>query len=507
MNQRFRSSGVDLPLFSLPGDYGIGARGKEAKRFIDFLSDSGFSYWSRLPLNPTSFGDSPYSCYATIGLNHFFIDLDDLLEKDLLKKRDRNGIDFGHDPRKIDYRKIYESRIKLLKIAYSRFCRGGRDYQRGYISFRRKSQFNDYASYRVLKEINKDSSWKDFKDGYNTYSSAKLKAVRRNYPGQVDFYLWTQYIFLRQWDELKKYAASKGISIIGERPRYANYDSVDVFRHPKCFKLDSSLSRKEVCGYPPDVFHERGQSWGNPQFDFDHLKRHNFSFFKTRLDFLLSLYDYVRLDHFRGYFETYTLKPESKDGREGEWIKYPDKDRVDHFVSSPERIIAEDVDCCTEDRQETIDRLCLKDRRVLERSLRGEKLSRNRPENYSYSTIAYSSTHDCKPLLGFLKEATGERKKKILSTIKQRCHHFGIVLPDQPSDKDRANALLEVNLASISSLSRIPRQDLLFQGNESRINVPGTVGGNWTYRITKDDLSEEFSQRLYLRNKKFGRCD
>ena len=243
MNQRFRSSGVDLPLFSLPGEYGIGSIGTEAKEFVDFLAKSGFSYWSRLPLNPTSFGDSPYSCYATIGLNHYFIDFNDLRDKGLLKRRDRANIDFGSDPRKIDYEKIYKSRIKLLKIAYNRFIRGKGDYQRGYISFLRKNQFTDYACYRVLKEINKDCAWKDFKDGYNEYTSAKLKAVRRNHPQKVDFYLWTQYIFLRQWEELKKYANSQGISIIGERSRYANYDSVDVYRHHNCFELNDELGK------------------------------------------------------------------------------------------------------------------------------------------------------------------------------------------------------------------------------------------------------------------------
>lgn len=507
MNQRFRSSGIDLPLFSLPGEYGIGSLGKEAKEFIDFLSKSGFSYWSRLPLNPTSFGDSPYSCYATIGLNHYFIDLNDLLEKDLLKKRDRGNIDFGSDPRKIDYEKIYKSRIRLLKIAYNRFTRGRGDYQRGYISFLRKNQFTDYACYRVLKEINHDHAWKDFKDGYNEYTSAKLKAVRRNYPHDVDFYLWTQYIFLRQWEELKKYANSKGISIIGERPRYANYDSVDVYRHHRCFKLNEGLARDEICGYPPDVFHNKGQAWGYPLYDFSHLKRHDYSFFKTRLDFLSSLYDYVRLDHFRGYFESYVLKEGSKDGRNGIWIRYPQADRISKFVTAPERIIAEDVDCCTKDRQEAIDSLNLKDIRVLEMAFEGNNLERNRPMNYTYSTISYSSTHDCRPLKGYLDDLEGEEKQKAKDKISSLCRHFGVAYPNKEDEKDYVRALLELNLASISSVAIQSRQDLLYQGNESRINTPGTVGNNWQYRITKDDLSDEFSQTLFCRNKKYGRCD
>ena len=507
MNQRFRSSGVDLPLFSLPGEYGIGSIGTEAKEFVDFLAKSGFSYWSRLPLNPTSFGDSPYSCYATIGLNHYFIDFNDLRDKGLLKRRDRANIDFGSDPRKIDYEKIYKSRIELLKIAYNRFTRGKGDYQRGYISFLRKNQFTDYACYRVLKEINKDCAWKDFKDGYNEYTSAKLKAVRRNHPQKVDFYLWTQYIFLRQWEELKKYANSQGVSIIGERSRYANYDSVDVYRHHSCFELNDELGRDSVCGYPPDIFHDKGQAWGNPIYDFAHLERHNYGFFKTRLDFLSTLYDYVRLDHFRGYFETYVLKNGSVDGRNGTWVKYPKKDRIIKFVSHPERIIAEDVDGCTKDRQDTIDALNLKDRRVLEIALEGKNLNRNRPQNYSYSTISYSSTHDCKPLKGFLDNLDEKELIETEKSIASLSRHFGVTYTSTRTRKDDVKALLELNLASISSIAIQSRQDLLCQGNESRINTPGTVGNNWQYRITKEDLSDEFSSYLYQMNKKYGRCD
>ena len=201
------------------------------------------------------------------------------------------------------------------------------------------------------------------------------------------------------------------------------------------------------------------------------------------------------------------MKNGSVDGRNGTWVKYPKKDRIIKFVSHPERIIAEDVDGCTKDRQDTIDALNLKDRRVLEIALEGKNLNRNRPQNYSYSTISYSSTHDCKPLKGFLDNLDEKELIETEKTIASLSRHFGVTYTSTRTRKDDVKALLELNLASISSIAIQSRQDLLCQGNESRINTPGTVGNNWQYRITKEDLSDEFSSYLYQMNKKYGRCD
>lgn len=506
MQNKHRSSGVALPIFSLPSDYGIGEIGNNAKHFIDFLSDAGFSYWRILPLGPTSFGDSPFQCFASKALNHYFIDIDDLLERDLLKKRDIGAVDWGSDPRSIDYEKIYENRTRVLKAAYRRFKKGQGDYQRGYTSFLRKHEFVDYACFMVLKDINGGKPWNQFSGSHKEYSTELFKQIKHDYKDDVEFYEWTQYIFLHQWSQLKSYANSKGISIIGEMPMYVSYDSIDVYKHHRNFLLNDAQGMDYVAGYPPDIFYSAGQVWGNPLYDFDYMKRNNYRFLRERLNFFLSIYDYVTLDHFRGYLENFMIPKGMENGLNGLWVDVPEKDCISKIITDKDRVIAEDVDYRGREIENLLENIHVKDMRVVEFGFPRESSNFNQPVNYPFTCFSYTSTHDCQPLRAYLDNLNEDDRKQAVEQINASCRRFGVPENDLLDTKGLVSSLLELNLASLSTVAIQAMQDILFQGNEARINAPSTVGRNWRYRITKEDLSPERAKYLRELNRKYGRC-
>lgn len=505
MQAKHRSSGIALPIFSLPGEFGIGSIGKGAKRFINFLSDAGFSYWRILPLGPTSFGDSPFQCFASKALNHYFIDIEDLLEKDLLKRRDIGVVDWGSDPRTIDYQRIYGNRVRILKAAYHRFKKGQGDYQRGYTSFLRKHEFIDYACFMVLKDLHNGKPWNQFSGSYQEYSTDLFRQIKHDYRDDVEFYEWTQYIFLHQWAQLKSYANTKGISIIGEMPMYISYDSIDVYKHHRNFLLNAAQGMDYVAGYPPDIFHSSGQVWGTPLYDYDYLKRNDYRFLRERLNFFLSLYDYVTLDHFRGYLENFMIPKGSTNGLDGLWMPVPEKDCIRKIATDLERVIAEDVDYRGGEMAKLLDSHHIKDMRVIEFGFPRDSSNINQPSNYSFSCFSYSSTHDCQPLRGYLDGLSAEERRQSVSQINTACRRFGVEEREPADTKGLVESLLELNLASLSTVAIQAMQDILFQGNESRINTPSTVGTNWRYRITDGDLSPERAKHLRELNRRYGR--
>ena len=505
MTDKLRTSGVFLPIFSLPGDYGIGCISRGAKEFIDFLSEAGFTYWVVLPLCPTGYENSPFQSFSSRALNHFFIDFDDLMDNGLLKKKDFSDINWGDDERKIDYEKIYLNKTKVLKIAYHRFLKGNGNYQRGYTTFLRKNRFLDYACFMVLKELNNGKAWNQFEDSYREYSKEAFQKFRHEHKEEVEFYIWTQYIFLRQWNNLLDYAHEKGVKIIGDMPMHVSYDSIDVYKHHRNFLLTNLDEMKYVAGYPPDVFFSKGQVWGTPLYDFDYLKRSDYRLFKDRLNFAYELYDMVILDHFRGYLENYHLPKDSKDGLLGRWEKEDGMSVVSSFISDKKRVIAEDVDFHSDEMKEVLSNLHIKDERVIEFGYPREMGNYNQPINYNYSNVSFSSTHDCKPLRAYLKGLSDPDKILFEQQINKDCRHFGVKEVKRDDIDGQIEALLELNLASLSSIAIQSMNDILHLGDEARINKPSTVGNNWTFRITKEDISSTNARHLFALNKRYGR--
>ena len=415
-------------------------------------------------------------------------------------------IDWGDDPKKIDYHKIYQNKVNVLKIAFRRFKKGIGEYQRGYTTFLRKNRFLDWACFMVLKEQNGGKAWNQFELVYREYSSERFQKFRHEYKDDVEFYLWTQYIFLRQWNELREYAHSKGVKIIGDMPMHVSYDSIDVYKHHRNFLLTNSGEMKYVAGYPPDVFYSKGQVWGTPLYDFDYLRRSDYRLFRDRLNFAYDLFDIIILDHFRGYLENYVLPVDSKDGLQGRWEKEDGLSVIKTIIQDNKRVIAENVDFHSDELNEVLQNSHIKDERVIEFGYPREMGNYNQPINYNYNNISFSSTHDCKPLKAYLESLSESDKRLAENQINKDCRHFGVREVTREDVKGQVEALLELNLASLSSIAIQSMNDLLFLGEESRINKPSTVGDNWTFRIQKEDISNANAKHLHALNKRYGRC-
>lgn len=505
----YKSSGVSLPIFSLPDKYGIGTIGHGAKKFIDFLAEAGFSYWSILPLMPTGYLDSPYSSIASRALNPFFIDLEDLIDKGLLVQKDLNNIDWGEDSRRVNYGKIYSNRIVVLKKAFKRFKKGKGEYQHGYISFLRQAKFLDYACFASLKEANKDVSWSDYHYPYNEYSIKTFREIKRDHIDEVEFRMWTQFIFLRQWEDMVKYAHAKNIQIIGEMPMYVSYDSIDVYKHHKNFKLNRNCKMENVAGYPKDVFFEKGQVWGSPLYDFEYMKKTNFKFFLNRLKFNQNLYDIVMISSFRTIFEYYSLTVNSKDGLSGTWNEGPGKELLDALSIDGSKLIAEDVGYHSEELDKVLEEYQIPDMKVMEFAFLPNKnnpdsMRLNNPDNLYYPCYSFSTTHDCNTLVGYFDSLNEEEKKQALKEMNRLCHNYGVESAKEDSC-DMARATLDLNLASPCKVAIQSMNDILLKDEKSRINVPSFANYNWRYRITEEDLDKNLAKELYNKNRKYGR--
>ena len=295
-----RTSGVLMPISSLPSPYGIGTMGKDAKKFVDFLEKGGQKYWQILPICPTSYGDSPYQSFSSFAGNPYFIDLDYLCKDKLLTQKECESYDWGKSAKKVDYGIMYINRYDLLKKAFARFKKNIPD---DYSTFCKKEAewLDEYTLFMALKDANDGHAWSQWDEQLKVRNEKAIKEAKEKYADDIEFYKMLQYLFFKQWKALKKYANEKGIEIIGDVPIYVAMDSADVWANPKQFYLDKELNPIEVAGCPPDAFSEDGQLWGNPLFRWDVMKKDNYSWWTKRIKAMASLYDIVRIDHFRGF--------------------------------------------------------------------------------------------------------------------------------------------------------------------------------------------------------------
>lgn len=468
-----REMGVLLPLFSLPSPYGIGTMGEEAHRFVDKLSMWGVRWWQLLPLGPTSYGDSPYQSFSSFAGNPYFIDLDYLVKDALIDKENADDIYWGDNPEYIDYSALYIGREKVLRIAYLNGYE--RDLSEVEI-FRLENGYwlEDYALFMALKKHFDMKSWLEWpdekirrreKDSIFYYSSL-LK-------DDINYYVYIQYLFYKEWNELKEYALKKNVSILGDIPIYTALDSSDVWAFPELFQLDEDLRPRMVSGVPPDYFNADGQLWGNPLYGWDKMKEDDYKWWKRRLRGSARLFDMIRLDHFRGLESYYAIPYGDKNARNGVWKKGPGKDFIATINSSLKDVsfIAEDLGYLTEEVIELLKESKWPGMKLLEFAF-----SKNEGESYAISdipvnSVSYTGTHDNETLKGWVENLDNETLEIVLKTI-------GV-----ERREDIAERLLELTLSSPSFLSVIPIPDLLHKGNEARINTPGTLGGNWKWRL------------------------
>lgn len=452
-----RSSGILLPVFSLPSKYGIGDFGREAYNFIDFLEKAGQSYWQILPLGPTGFGDSPYQSFSTFAGNPYFIDLDGLVAEGLLLSSELEAVNWGTDPEKVDYGVLYQEREKVLKKAFQRFEAAGMA----------KDDFLEFCQAN-----------KDWLEDYG------------NFMGEKQYHRFVQFVFFDQWEKLRNYAHIKGIKIIGDLPIYISMDSSDAKAAAKWLKLDDKNQPAWVAGVPPDYFAEKGQLWGNPIYDWSRMKRDGYSWWMKRLEAAASMFDALRLDHFRG-FESYWQVPYGRtDAIGGEWVKGPGW----HFLKRVKKnfpgleIIAEDLGILSPEVHKLLEKTGYPGMKVLQFAFASGANNEHLPHNHVKNSVVYTGTHDNNTIKGWLDEDASLEEKEFLAK------YFGMGALN--GNEKWSRSLIKGAMASVANLCVIPIQDYLDLASDARINTPSTVGGNWQWRLNKSQLTDQLAEEI-----------
>ncbi|MBU5483276.1 4-alpha-glucanotransferase [Clostridium sp. MSJ-11] len=489
-----RSSGILMHITSLPSPYGIGTFGKEAYDFVDFLEKSGQKYWQILPIGPTGYGDSPYQSYSAFAGNPYLIDLPLLTEMGLLKDEDYENIDFGEDCTKVDYNKIFKNKMPILKKAFKN-SKG--KYENEIKRFREENKLwiEDYVLYMSIKEKFSLKPWQEWDEEIKLRDEEVLKKYKEELKEEIDYWMFLQYIFFKQWMELKNYANHKGIKIIGDIPIYVATDSADTWANSEVFVLDENKNPTVVSGCPPDAFSPTGQLWGNPIYRWDYLDKTGYAWWIERIKASSKIYDITRIDHFRG-FESYWEVPAKEDTAiNGKWVKGPGMklfNKIKEELGEIE-IIAEDLGFLT---KEVIDfRIAsgYPGMKILEFAFDTREESDYLPHNYDKNCVVYTGTHDNDTVNGWL-ENTNEKDVefaiKYLKLTKEEGYNWGFI---------------RGALSSVANLAVIQMQDYLGLSTEARMNVPSTIGGNWQWRVKTEDLTEGLVKNIYDITKLYGR--
>lgn len=489
-----RGNGVIMPIFSLPSNYGIGTFGKKAFDFVDFLSEAGVKYWQILPLGPTSYGDSPYQSFSSFAGNPYFVDLDMLMEDGLLEKEDLENVEFSENDDYVDYAQLYNKRFRILKKAFTNV---DENLKEEIEEFRKKEKFwiDDYAFFMAIKNDNLDVSWTDFPEELKNRDTKALAEFEREHKEEIDFYIFIQYEFFKQWDKLKEYTNRHKIQIIGDIPIYVAMDSADSWANYDILKLDDNKKPKFVGGCPPDEFSDDGQLWGNPVYDWEKLKKDDFKFWINRIKVNMRLFDIIRLDHFRGFEAYYEIPAEDDTAKYGKWVKgcaYELFDTIKEKLPDV-KFIVEDLGFITKEVEELKDYLGFPGMKVMQFAFSEDMQSEYLPYNYTKNSACYSSTHDSDTLKGWFDQIDEDELERVVK-------YFSL------NDKEGyVWGAIRGLMASVSDLSMFEMQDLLELGNESRINRPSTLGENWKWRAKEEDFSNELSKKIKEMAKLYGR--
>ena len=479
-----RESGILMHITSLPGPYGVGTMGKQAFAFVDFLKAAGQSWWQILPLNPTGYGDSPYQSCSTFAGNHYLIDLDALVEEGLLKQEEISGIQWSRKDTKADFGLLYNNRLKVLRLAYDRFAADGAfevfcDENRDWLP--------DFALFMALKDRFGGKPWYQWDEELKFRRADALRQAALDHGQEIRFYYFVQYLFHNQWTALRQYAHSKNIRIIGDVPIYVPYDSVEVWREPELFQLDERLDPVAVAGCPPDAFTADGQLWGNPLYRWEAHAADGYRWWIRRLAAAGTLYDMVRLDHFRGLESYWSVPYGDKTARNGRWVKGPDMDFVKAIKNGLPglNMIAEDLGYMTQEVQDLRDGSGFPGMKVLQFAFDSREPSDYLPHTYTKNTVCSTGTHDNMTMGQWFDTAPAAAVKY----AREYMHLSG--------REGYVWGCIRTVLASVSDLCIIQMQDILDLGGEARMNFPGTLSdSNWTWRAKDGIIDHTLAKKL-----------
>ena len=485
-----RASGLLLPITSLPSKYGIGDLGPEAYRFADICRQAGQRYWQLLPLNcpAIEIPHSPYYPMSAFAQDALLISPDLLYRQGLLSKKHIRQI--PHMPQgTVNYHRVIAYKNRLFSTAYENFKRSSG--KEPYLRFcvQNKSWLNDYALYTALREHFKGRLWCDWPCKYRDRQKTALRSAEHIFRDTIAYRKFLQYQFFKQYLALKKYCSRQNIRIIGDIGLYLAYDSSDVWANPKFFKLNAAKKPRFVSGVPPDYFSQTGQLWGNPVYNWSALSKEGYSWWIQRLKHNLTLFDMVRIDHFRGLVAYWQVPAEHETAEHGKWVRAAGRDFFTKLVRlfSPQAFIVEDLGYITPAVRAVVNKFKLSGMKVLQFGFDGD-LSRNChcPDNYTPDSVVYTGTHDNNTARGwFQKEATPQQKKALFTYLGHRA-----------ALRDIHWEFVRLALSSLSRLAIIPVQDVIGLGAQARINHPATTEGNWTWRLKPGQITKPVINKL-----------
>lgn len=494
-----RESGILLPITSLPSPYGIGCFSKEAYEFVDQLKAAGQSCWQILPLGPTSYGDSPYQSFSTFAGNPYFISLEDLIQEGVLTAAECGAADFGTDPGSVSYSKVYESRYPLLRKAYER---SNISRNQEFLAFCGENSWwlADYALFMAVKSHFKGQSWPQWAEDIRFRRPHAMDYYRKELYFEIEFHQYLQFTFMKQWMKLKSYANSRGIRIVGDIPIYVAMDSADTWAHPELFQLDSDNIPQAVAGCPPDGFSATGQLWGNPLYRWNYNRDSGYQWWISRLAHCYQLYDVVRIDHFRGFDQYFSIPYGADTAVGGHWEQGPGLDlfnKVKEALGEKE-IIAEDLGYVTDSVRRLVNDSGYPGMKVLEFAFDSRDsgcASDYLPHNYPENSVVYTGTHDNETITGWFQSIAPQERQLARDYLCDHC---------TPEDQLHLS-FISLCMRSQARLCIVPLQDYLGLDNSCRINTPSTVGTNWLWRLVPGQISKELIREIGAVTLRYGR--
>jgi 4-alpha-glucanotransferase len=499
-----RESGILLSVTSLPSKYGIGCFDQAAYDFVDWLEKAGQHYWQILPLGATSHAgafDSPYQAYSAFAGNPYFISLDALVEEGVLTQAECDSTDFGTNPQKVDYALLYENRLPLLRKAYQR---SNISLNAAYQRFISENAWwlDDYALFMAVKAFFGGQSWTQWPQDIRMHYGYALDYYREKLYFDVEFQKYLQFKFYEQWSKLKKYANDKHIQIVGDIPIYVSPDGSDVWAKPEMFQLDENNVPTQIAGCPPDSFSADGQVWGNPLYRWDYHKATGFQWWVSRMWYSYKLYDVVRIDHFRGFDEYFSIPAKTGLAKDGHWEKGPGMELFNALTRhlGERGVIAEDLGHMTESVRKLVKDSGYPNMKVLQFAFdEGDTGGVNEylPHNYHTNCWVYTGTHDNETLAGWFAGLSKAQRDQIKEYL----------MDTATPNKNFYKKLINLTLMCAARTCVIPVQDWLGLDNSSRMNVPGTVDINWSWRLLPGQLTDELCQEVCTLTKRFARAN
>lgn len=480
-----RGAGLLLPISSLPSPYGIGTLGKEAYKFVDYLVEAGQKYWQVLPVGPTSYGDSPYQSFSAFAGNPYFIDLDYLVEEGLITKAQIKKFPWGDNVEYIDYATVYGSRFQILRMAFNNSTYAE---TKEYAQFEKDNEYwlDDYSLYMAVKFKFDNQEWSKWDYDIKARQPEAIDRYKEELKDDIAFWKFCQFKFFEQWNKLRVYANESGIEIIGDIPIYVAMDSADVWAHKDLFELDEDFEQINVAGVPPDAFSEDGQLWGNPLYNWNRMEECDFEWWKQRMASNSKIYDYIRIDHFIGVVNYYSIEAGCENAKEGVWRQGPGKkltDAIDSAIGDA-KIIAEDLGIVSPAVRELLAETGYPGMNIIEFAFDGGPTNSHLPHNYKPNSLVYGGTHDNETVVGYFSSRSA-------ADLKYAYKYLGVT-----KKSEIPAAVLRAAYASVAAIAIFQVQDILELGNEARMNTPSTVGDNWKWRMLKGSLTKKKAKEL-----------